>query len=118
MGSDTQPPATVEQVVTRLCRLCRERPVLPSRAKHYDYRCSTCRNSTPAERAARRRWRKTLKGRAHERRKNARDNRLRIYVGREYHSRAPDAPTAAVVNAHIKERLSCHYRETRDRNEN
>jgi hypothetical protein len=88
--------------MVRKCRLCNDRPVCPSRLKHQDYRCSRCRNGSASHRAANLRWRRTADGRVHVATVNAR----RIFVGRTYHSTAVTAELAAVVNAHIKERVS------------
>jgi hypothetical protein len=90
----------VEPVV-RKCRLCNERPVCPSRLLEQDYRCSRCRNASPALKAANARWRRTLTGRE----TTARTNAKRIFIGDTYHSTAATPELAAVVNAHIKERV-------------
>jgi hypothetical protein len=97
----------------RLCRLCNVRPVSPSRMKAQDYRCSRCRNATPAHVNATRRYRTAAKGHA----ANTHCNQRRIWVGRQYHSRAVTVELAAVVNATIKERM-CRFRETQDKSAN
>jgi hypothetical protein len=101
--------AQVEPVV-RLCRLCNERPVCASRLKAWDYRCSRCRNATPAHRTASKRYRGSARGRA----VNERSNHRRIWIGRGYHSRATSLELAAVVNAHTKERLRAFTSAQRD----
>lgn len=85
-----------------MCRLCGERSVPPAREKARDYRCSWCRRQTPAQQAVFARYNKSEKGRAVYRRNNAK----RIFVGRQYHSYAPTAALARVINTHIKERRS------------
>jgi hypothetical protein len=70
--------------------------------KAYDYRCSRCRNATPAHVNATRRYRTAELWRA----TNAKGNQRRIWIGRGYHSRAATPDLAAVVNAHVKERMS------------
>src|SRR5262245_55755338 len=93
--------------MARLCRLCGERPVTPSRIKAYDYRCSRCRYQTPASR----------KHYHSERYKRAATARLkrRIYVGREYHSMARSAEHATLINAHIRTRRHAFVAGLQDR---
>jgi hypothetical protein len=86
--------------MTRLCRLCGERPVAPSRQKARDYRCTRCRRQTPSQQAACKRWRQTPSGRATDARTRAR----RIFVGQAYHSVAATAEDARALNLHIRER--------------
>jgi hypothetical protein len=86
----------------RLCRLCNERPVSPSRLREQDYRCSRCRHRTPAQQAAVRRWRRTPKGREVD----AQVRQRRIFIGTRYHSLVKSAEEAERINAHIKAELS------------
>jgi hypothetical protein len=82
-----------------ICRLCRERPVPPSRIGVHDYRCSRCRHQTPAMLEVGRRYNQTDRRRAVVKRSNAK----RIFLGRQYHSAASTPEVARVINAHIKE---------------
>jgi hypothetical protein len=90
----------------RLCRLCHERPVSVSRIAQQDYRCSRCRNSTPAGRQAKARYNRKPERMAVSRRRG----RLRIFVGKTYHSIVRSAEEAERINARIKERLSAFKR--------
>jgi hypothetical protein len=86
----------------RLCRLCNERHVSPSRLREQDYRCTRCRNNTPAGRQAKARYNRKPERVAASRRRG----RLRIFIGKKYHSTVKSAEEAERINAHIKERLS------------
>jgi hypothetical protein len=85
----------------RLCRLCGERAVSPSRENAHDYRCSRCRSRTPAAKAALAKYMRTEKGQAIRKT----DNGRRIRIGKEHHSRAATPDVAQRINAHIKERI-------------
>lgn len=93
--------ASTTQSVTRLCRLCRERPVPASRLKWRDYRCTWCRHHTPAYQN----YERTPERIAANRVKAAMRASRRIHVGSQYHSMAKTAEQASLINAHIKERL-------------
>ncbi len=73
---------------------------MPSRIKHYDYRCARCIHRTPNGAARVARYNKSEKRRAVIRRSNAR----RVFVGGDYYSTARSADEARRINAHIKER--------------
>jgi hypothetical protein len=85
----------------RLCRLCNERPVSVSRIAQQDYRCSRCRNNTPAGKQSKARYNRKPERVAVSRRRG----RLRIFIGKKYHSIVGSAEEAERINAHIKERL-------------
>ena len=84
----------------KLCRLCAERPVAPSRLREHDYRCSRCRHQTPAMRETNRRYFQSDLRRAVAKRSNDK----RIFIGRQYYSSAPTLEDAQRINAHIKDR--------------
>lgn len=97
----------------RLCRLCGERHVCPSRMRAHDYRCSYCRYRNPSQRAAVARYDRSPRGRANK----ARSDVKRIWIGRQYHSRAKTAETARMINAHIRERRLAFIKGQQDRKE-
>ena len=84
----------------RLCRICHERPVVPSRARGRDYRCGRCIYHSPGQQARNARYTKGAKRKAIVKRHNDR----RVYVGEWYHSVARTVAEARAINAHIKER--------------
>ena len=86
----------------RLCRLCHERPVAPSRLRGRDYRCTRCIQRSATVTAARARYNAGEKRRAVIRR----SNRRRIFVGRAYHSTARTADEALRINDHIRQRVA------------
>jgi hypothetical protein len=73
------------------------------RLRHYT--CIRCHNNTPAQVAARARYRASAKWRASYQAQNATKNKRRIFIGHDYHSLVKDPEVASAVNAHIKERL-------------
>lgn len=93
--------------MSRQCRLCNQRPVSPSRLRDHDYRCSRCRNSSPAALAARYRYNRTPQRIAASRVRNPQ----RIFIGRRYHSIVPSTEQAERINAHIKERMIAFTRQ-------
>jgi hypothetical protein len=97
----------------RLCRLCQERPVPPSRLRDHDYRCSRCRHRSPSQRASTARYFKSEKRRAVVKK----SNQQRIAIGRIYHSRVKDVEMARTINAHIKERRLGFVKGQSDREE-
>lgn len=107
------PPAAPIIAQPRLCRLCGERPVSPARLKAYDYRCNRCRHRSPSERATTARYNRTSFRRA----ATARWNAKRIFIGAQYHSAAPTADIARVINAHIKESV-CRFLVIHSKNGN
>lgn len=95
-----------------ICRLCNERAVSPSNVKLRIYQCSRCHykrhgaayaryRKSDKLREVQKRYRKTAKGRAREKRNAAK----KLYVGRRYIGRVKSAAEAATINAHIRSRL-------------
>jgi hypothetical protein len=100
--------------MTRLCRLCGERPVSPARLKAFDYRCSRCRHQTPGQRATVARYNRSSPVR---RAAVTVNNARRIFIGNDYHSRVASAETARLINAHIRKRRHAFITGQSDRKE-
>jgi len=84
-----------------LCRRCQARPIPPSHLRACRYRCTACRQSTPAAVARRRRYFASDKRKA----VMAQDNARRIWVGRSYAGRAATGAQAGAIQAHIRQRV-------------
>lgn len=118
----------------RLCRTCRQQPVLPRLAKRRDYRCQRC--CSAGNLGAWARYRKTDKARATHARYRATpkgiankiwNQRRRITIASAYHSTAKTPEQAEAINAYIRQRrkaykeaqraeAQCHFHETPGRN--
>jgi hypothetical protein len=89
----------------RLCRVCKERPSTPGRARHGQYLCSRCNNARPTGFASRQRYLASKKCRETRQRYHLNANQRRIFIGQRYHSTVASVDIAQRINAHIKERV-------------